>query len=60
VIFLNASSNPRVADEVVTLAERNLGDELSSQEGRIPAYAHYAVGKQAVRMKVGPDTEPGE
>jgi hypothetical protein len=27
------------------------------QEERILAYTHYAAGEQAVRMKVGPETE---
>ncbi len=40
--------------------KRNLGDELTSQEETILAYAYYAAGEQAVRIKVGPDTETGE
>ena len=42
------------------LLKRDLGNELSSQEERILAYTHYAAGEQAVRIKVGPDTETGE
>jgi hypothetical protein len=34
--------------------------DLSSQEERILAYAHHAVGEQAVRMWVGANTEIGE
>ena len=30
---------------------------LTLQEERILAYTHYAAGEQAVRMKVGPETE---
>ena len=40
--------------------KRDLGEDLSSQEERILAYAHYAAGKQAVRMKVGSNTDTGE
>jgi hypothetical protein len=39
---------------------QQLGNDLTSQEERILAYTHYAAGEQAVRMKVGPDTETGE
>ena len=42
------------------LLKRDLGKHLTSQEERILAYTHYAAGEQAVRMKVGPDTETGE
>jgi hypothetical protein len=42
------------------LLKRDLGYDLSSQEERILAYAHYAAGEQAMRVKVGPDTETGE
>ncbi len=42
------------------LLKRDLGDDLTSQEESILAYAHYAAGEQAVRMKVGPNTEKGE
>jgi hypothetical protein len=37
------------------LLKRDLGNDLSSQEERILAYAHYAAGEQAVKMKVGPE-----
>jgi hypothetical protein len=42
------------------LLKRDLGNDLSSQEERILAYAHYAAGEQAVKMKVGTDTETSE
>jgi hypothetical protein len=42
------------------LLKRDLGNALTSQEERILAYTHYAAGEQAMRMKVGPDTERGE
>jgi hypothetical protein len=42
------------------LLKRDLGEELTSQEETILAYAYYAAGEQAVRMWVGPDTETGE
>jgi hypothetical protein len=42
------------------LLKRDLENDLISQEERILAYTHYAAGEQAVRMKVGPDTETGE
>jgi hypothetical protein len=42
------------------LLKRDLGNDLTSQEERILAYAHYAAGEQAVRMKVGLDAETGE
>jgi hypothetical protein len=42
------------------LLKRDVRNDLSSQEERILAYAHYAAGEQAVRMKVAPDTETGE
>jgi hypothetical protein len=42
------------------LLKRDLGNDLTSQEERILAYTHYAAGEQAVRMKVGPDTETGK
>jgi hypothetical protein len=41
------------------LLKQDLGDELTSQEETILAYAYYAAGEQAVRMWVGPDTETG-
>ena len=40
--------------------KRDLGKDLTSQEQRILAYTHYATGREAVRMKVEPDTETGE
>jgi hypothetical protein len=42
------------------LLKRVLGNDRSSQEERILAYAHYAAGEQAVRMWVGAETEIGE
>jgi hypothetical protein len=42
------------------LLKRDLGSDLTLQEERILPYTHYAAGEQAVRMKVGPDTEIGE
>jgi len=42
------------------LHKRDIGDDLTSQEEKILAYTYYAAGEQAVRMKVGPDTETGE
>jgi hypothetical protein len=41
------------------LLKRDLGDDLTSQEETILAYAYSAAGEQAVRMWVGPDTEAG-
>ncbi len=41
------------------LLKRDLGDDLTSQEETILAYAYYAAGEQAVRMWVEPDTETG-
>jgi hypothetical protein len=41
------------------LLKRDLGDELTVQEETLLAYAYYAAGEQAVRMRVGPDTETG-
>jgi hypothetical protein len=41
------------------LLKRDLGNDLTSQEERILAYTHYAAGEQAVKMKVGPDTDSG-
>ncbi len=43
-----------------TLLKRDIGDELTSQEETILAYAYYAAGEQQVRMQVEPDTETGE
>jgi hypothetical protein len=42
------------------LLKRDLGDELTSQEETILAYAYYAAGEQPVRMHVGSDTETSE
>jgi hypothetical protein len=42
------------------LLKRDLGNDLTAQEERILAYTHYAAGEQAMRVKVGPDTETGE
>jgi hypothetical protein len=42
------------------LLKRVLGNDLSLQDERILAYAHYAAGEQAVRMWVGVGTETGE
>jgi hypothetical protein len=42
------------------LLKQDLGDELTSQEETILAYAYYAAGEQAVRMWVGSDTETGK
>jgi hypothetical protein len=39
------------------LLKRDTGDELTSQEETILAYAYYAAGEQAVRMQVEPETE---
>jgi hypothetical protein len=41
------------------LLKQDLGDELTSQEETILAYAYYAAGGKAVRMWVGPDIETG-
>jgi hypothetical protein len=41
------------------LLKRDLGEDLTSQEETILAYAYYAAGEQAVRRWVGPDTETG-
>jgi hypothetical protein len=40
--------------------ERDLGNDLTSQEEWILAYTHYAAGEQAVRMNVESNTETGE
>ncbi len=42
------------------LLKRDIGDDLTSQEETILAYAYFAAGEQAVRMRVGSDTEIGE
>jgi hypothetical protein len=39
------------------LLKRDLGDDLTSQEETILAYAYYAAGEQAVRMQRGSETE---
>jgi hypothetical protein len=42
------------------LLKRDIGDDLTSQEETILAYAYFAAGEQAVRMRVGSDTETGK
>jgi hypothetical protein len=42
------------------LLKRDLGEDLTSQEETILAYAHYAAGEQRVRMRAEPDAETGE
>ena len=42
------------------LLKRDVGDDLSPQEETILAYAYFAAGEQAVRMRVGSDTETGK
>jgi hypothetical protein len=42
------------------LLKRDIGDELTSQEETILAYAYYAADEQPVRMQVGPGIEIGE
>jgi hypothetical protein len=42
------------------LLKRDLGDDLTSQEETILAYAHYAAGEQRVRMRARADAEAGE
>ncbi len=39
------------------LLKRDLGDDLTSQEETILAYAYYAAGEQAVRMWAGSEPE---
>ena len=39
------------------LLKRDNGEDLTSQEETILAYAYYAAGEQAVRMQVGPHPE---
>ena len=39
------------------LLKRDNGEDLTSQEETILAYAYYAAGEQAVRMRVGPHPE---
>ena len=41
------------------LLKGGIGDNLTSQEARILAYAYYATGEQPVRMRARPDTETG-
>ena len=41
------------------LLKRDLGDDLTSQEETILAYAYYAAGEQALRMQARPDREAG-
>jgi hypothetical protein len=41
------------------LHKRAIGDDLTSQEETILAYAYFAAGEQAVTMGVGSDTETG-
>jgi hypothetical protein len=42
------------------LLKRDMGEDLTSQEETILAYAYYAAGEQAVRMWVGSDIETGK
>jgi hypothetical protein len=42
------------------LLKRDRGDDLTSQEETILAYAYYAAGEQALRIWVRPDIETGE
>jgi hypothetical protein len=42
------------------LLKREAGDNLTPQEERILAYAYFAAGEQAVRMRVEEDTEPAK
>ncbi len=42
------------------LLKRDIGEDLTSQEETILAYAYYAAGEQAVRMWVRPDVEAAE
>jgi hypothetical protein len=42
------------------LHKRDVGEDLTSQEETILAYAHFAAGEQAVRTRIGSDTEPGK
>jgi hypothetical protein len=39
------------------LLKQDFGEDLTSQEETILAYAYYAAGEQAVRMWVGSDIE---
>ena len=42
------------------LHKQSLGEDLTSQEETILAYAYYAAGEQAVRIWVRPDIEGAE
>jgi hypothetical protein len=42
------------------LHKRDGGEDLTSQEEAILAYAYFAAGEQAVKMKVGKDPETDE
>lgn len=42
------------------LLKQSLGENLTSQEETILAYAYYAAGEQAVRIRVRPDTKAAE
>ena len=42
------------------LLKRDIGDDLTSQEETILAYAYYAAGEQPVRMWAEPDPDTGE
>jgi hypothetical protein len=42
------------------LHKRDTGDDLTSQEEAILAYAYFAAGEQAMRIWVGSDTEIGK
>ena len=42
------------------LHKQSLGEDLTSQEETILAYAYYAAGEQAVRIWVRPDIKGAE
>jgi hypothetical protein len=42
------------------LLKQSLGEDLTSREETILAYAHYAAGEQAVRIWVRPDDEAAD
>jgi hypothetical protein len=42
------------------LSKQNLGHTLSTQEEMILAFAYYAAGEQAVRMRDGSEPEISE
>jgi hypothetical protein len=42
------------------LHKRDTGDDLTSQEEAILAYAYFAAGEQGVRTRVGSDTDIGK